>query len=474
LDSNVLITNEHCISNLNQAQNTDFQFMYEDPSCSQNSGAQPSEVFRASELLAVSAPWDYAVLKLEGNPAATYGHLEVENRKGLVDEPIFIPQHPGARPKEFGIEDSNHNGECKVKGFGGGCSPEDMKYTCDTEGGSSGSPVLSRNNYKVIALHHCGGGCNGNLGSPIYRYYDDIAQYLEPSGPTIQPTAAPTRAPISCPNGESVFRFTLNPDDYPSETSWTLTNNCDGTQVSSGGDYSNGATVEEEICMANNKKYTFTINDEYGDGICCNYGLGSYSLNWKGVNIHTSNQNNNPFGSSSESTTFGSSCSTSPPTSSPVASPPTTGPVTLFEESFTDYEVGETNLDSAVWSTTITGEMDPLDVSVRNKNRKFLRIRRSSSVMSKNINTSGYSTISLLYKRRSKNLGAGKTMNVEWTNNDGSTWTTLEQVDSTQTEWWDKAWTLAGASGDIKIRFVTNASDKREHNMVDNIVVTGS
>jgi len=460
--SNVLITNEHCIATQNQAQNTDFQFMYEDPSCSQNSGAQPSDVFRASELLAVSAPWDYAVLQLEGNPAATYGHLEVENRKGEIDEPIFIPQHPGARPKEFGIEDTYHNGECKVLRFGGGCSPEDMKYTCDTEGGSSGSPVLSRENYKVIALHHCGGGCNGNLGSPIYQYYDDIAEYLGPSGPTAEPTAAPTDAPISCSNGESVFKLTLTPDLFPGETSWTLTNDCDGTQVSSGGDYSDGATIEEEICLADDQKYTFTINDEFGDGICCAFGSGSYYLYWQGVNIRTSDQDNDPFNSPSESTSFGS-CSGSPPT-----------PVTLFEDNFNDYEVGETNLDSADWTTTISGKEDPLDVSIRHKGRKFLRIRRSSTVTTTAINASGYSTISLSYKRRSKNLGADATMNVEWTNNGGNSWTILEQVDSTQNEWQKKEWTLDGATRFFKIRFVTNGSEKKEHGLIDNVVVTGS
>jgi hypothetical protein len=65
-------------------------------------------------------------------------------------------------------------------------------------------------------------------------------------------------------------------------------------------------------------------------------------------------------------------------------------------------------------------------------------------------------------------------MNVEWTNNGGSTWATLEQVDSTQTAWQNKAWTLAGASGDIKIRFVVNASGRKKLGDVDNIVVTGS
>merc|ERR1712125_116766 len=141
----------------------------------------------------------------------------------------------------------------------------------------------------------------------------------------------------------------------------------------------------------------------------------------------------------------------------------TTGPVTLFEERFTDYEAGDTDLDNAVWSTTITAAGD---VSVRNKNMKFLRIRRSSSITSKDINTSGYSTVSLSYKRRSKNLDAGETMKGEWSNNGGSSWLTIEQVDSSQIDWETKSWTLTGASGDIKIRFITNASGKKERGEV--------
>ena len=79
-----------------------------------------------------------------------------------------------------------------------------MKYTCDTEGGSSGSPVLSRVTNKVVALHHCGGGCNGNLGAPLYQFYDmlDVGSSAptaskSPTGTptTASPTASPSVAP---------------------------------------------------------------------------------------------------------------------------------------------------------------------------------------------------------------------------------------------------------------------------------------
>mmetsp|Transcript_25965 Transcript_25965/g.33087 ORF Transcript_25965/g.33087 Transcript_25965/m.33087 type:complete len:694 (+) Transcript_25965:46-2127(+) len=182
-ESSLLFTNEHCIASLFDVQNTDFEFMGEEDICTTTPGdgswmSNRGPIFDGSVLVAANESWDYALIQLDGNPAATYGHLELENRRADIDEEIYIPQHPGGRPKELGILDSNHGGNCKVKGFRPGCAPEDMQYTCDTEGGSSGSPVLARSTDKVIALHHCGGGCNGNLGAPINKFYSDVAEYI--------------------------------------------------------------------------------------------------------------------------------------------------------------------------------------------------------------------------------------------------------------------------------------------------------
>ena len=70
-------------------------------------------------------------------------------------------------------------------------------------------------------------------------------------------------------------------DQYPEETSWTITEN--GKVVKEGGPYSDQAKessldvdiVLEKAC------YTFTMKDSYGDGMCCNYGDGAYSLKLK-------------------------------------------------------------------------------------------------------------------------------------------------------------------------------------------------
>ncbi|UII32351.1 GEVED domain-containing protein [Fulvivirga ulvae] len=70
--------------------------------------------------------------------------------------------------------------------------------------------------------------------------------------------------------------LTLVLDNYPAETSWTVTSG--GSTVASGSGYStSGATVTETFNVVAGA-YTFTINDSYGDGICCSHGNGSYTL----------------------------------------------------------------------------------------------------------------------------------------------------------------------------------------------------
>ena len=91
-------------------------------------------------------------------------------------------------------------------------------------------------------------------------------------GPTCPP------CPTGCNDNDLTLTITL--DNYPEETSWNITNGSGGV-VASGGTYGSqpdGSTVVEDICLVDGC-YTFTIFDSYGDGICCAYGNGSYSLN---------------------------------------------------------------------------------------------------------------------------------------------------------------------------------------------------
>ena len=80
------------------------------------------------------------------------------------------------------------------------------------------------------------------------------------------------------------FVLTLNLDNYPGETTWTLTDST-GATVASGGPYgAAGGSVTESFCAAEGC-YTFTIFDSFGDGICCAYGTGDYSLTVDGATV---------------------------------------------------------------------------------------------------------------------------------------------------------------------------------------------
>lgn len=97
----------------------------------------------------------------------------------------------------------------------------------------------------------------------------------------------------SCPTGCNGTTVTLSMtfDNYPEETSWRITNSA-GTTVASGGTYGSspdGSTLTESICLADGC-YTFTMLDSYGDGMCCNYGNGSYTLSNGGTTLASGGQ----------------------------------------------------------------------------------------------------------------------------------------------------------------------------------------
>ena len=95
--------------------------------------------------------------------------------------------------------------------------------------------------------------------------------------------------------------FTLVTDNYPSETTWILKKG--STTVASGSNYSQANTTYDESYNLSDGDYAFTINDAYGDGICCSYGNGSYT--WK--NGSTTLTSGGSFGSSQTRTfTIGS------------------------------------------------------------------------------------------------------------------------------------------------------------------------
>jgi len=115
--------------------------------------------------------------------------------------------------------------------------------------------------------------CDGGGSTPTCS--DGVQNGSETGVDCGGPDCAPCQT--ACTDNEVIVSIKF--DNYPEETAWTLKNDS-GTTVASGGTYGSqpdGSTLTETLCLPDGC-YTFTITDAYGDGICCSYGSGNYSV----------------------------------------------------------------------------------------------------------------------------------------------------------------------------------------------------
>jgi hypothetical protein len=101
----------------------------------------------------------------------------------------------------------------------------------------------------------------------------------------------------SCIIGGIDFTMTVVLDNYPSEFTWVLVD-ASGATVASEGYAGLSGTVVTSYCLPDGC-YDLTVNDSFGDGICCGFGNGSYTLTVAGSVVATGGD----FGST-ETTNF--------------------------------------------------------------------------------------------------------------------------------------------------------------------------
>lgn len=190
--NNHFITNEHCISSATAALNTDYEFGAEAPNCPDFNCqlCHPGTIFSGASFIQDNVGLDYSLIQLAGNPSATFGFLQIDNRVAVVGEQIYLVSYPAGRAKEFAYNSSEDVGglatvQSITEPTCTGATLE-VGYWADTEGGSSGSPVLAVSSQKVIALHHCHNFCDQgglpNRGVPIDQICAQVCGFFGSCG----------------------------------------------------------------------------------------------------------------------------------------------------------------------------------------------------------------------------------------------------------------------------------------------------
>lgn len=192
---NLALTNLHVVGENPDPARMVVEFDYEEPSCDSDAVRPPVRV--PVERVVASHAWeDFALLALDQDVVDsgvldTFGYLGLDTRISVVGDPVYVVGHPWAGPKRISRLHDDGN-PCWVTEVQNNGLTDFAKYNCDTESGSSGSPVIDAGTNTVIALNF-GFSSGHNAGVQVSSIWPRIAQYFggrlpEGSIPVEQPT----------------------------------------------------------------------------------------------------------------------------------------------------------------------------------------------------------------------------------------------------------------------------------------------
>lgn len=253
--SNTILTNQHCVENQAECDNTEYVFDAYTTQCGVSAPLSEWTSYRCDTMIA-SEPFincdaapgdlDFALTTVQGDPASVHGFVEVDSSPLTSGEEIYIVQHPDGRPQEIAI---GSGADVVVDGTV-------LRYynTLDTEGGSSGSPIFRASDNKLVGLHHCG-GCStpgvGNRGMLLSDIAPLIDEFLCAVG-AIDLRVTGATAPIQVLGNDDAV---IDPGEQWSFTVSALNNSCDASAA--------GVTADVSISSGNATlaSATVTIGD---------------------------------------------------------------------------------------------------------------------------------------------------------------------------------------------------------------------
>ena len=268
-------------------------------------------------------------------------------------------------------------------------------------------------------------------------------------------------------------------DDYPEDISWQIKDATSNGIVASSTTYGQNAGVSaiEVACLADGC-YEFTINDSYGDGLCCTYGEGSYSVVFDGQNITSGAEFTD-----TESYSFCLFNSTISTCSDGIQNGDETGidcggscvPCCSTQLTFDDFENGFGN-----WNDGGNDCFRSANQTNAASGTHSIRIRDNSgipsSMFSNNLDVSSVDQLRVDFTYRAVGMENGEDFWLQYSSDGGLTWQTVETwtrgVDFQNKQFMNEQVYLdvsSAASADL--RFINDASANNDKIFIDDVGV---
>lgn len=140
---------------------------------------KPTQVFQVTQLIRHNAALDYCILRVAGNPAATYGVLTVDPAPPAEDENVYEIHHASCDHKGF------DDGQVTQETAPDLCIPgttAEFGVSLVASFGASGSPIFRSSNHCVMGICHCGPACAPGFGVPMSAILPDAQTAIQNAG----------------------------------------------------------------------------------------------------------------------------------------------------------------------------------------------------------------------------------------------------------------------------------------------------
>ncbi len=190
----IVMTNEHCTVGLN-VTNMTVRFNFQ---CSACTGGAPeaTQTFPVTALITQNAALDYALLRVSGDPAATFGIATIDSSTPAVGQAIYEIHHAGGLVKGYDA------GTVLNLNVAACVANEISLSSLVASGGASGSPIFRFDNHCVTAICNCGDLCQDGFGVPMSNIIPNAQPILQAAGFDFTDCFPPPTGACCLPDGD--------------------------------------------------------------------------------------------------------------------------------------------------------------------------------------------------------------------------------------------------------------------------------